>query len=56
MTALFAVSLTSMMINIIPKLYALGTVFLLILPYVFKEEDKRRKYAFRAITINEYRV
>jgi hypothetical protein len=44
-----------MIITVIPKMYALGMIFVLICPCI-KNESERRKHVFRCITINEFRV
>lgn len=52
---ILAVSLSSLVLIMIPKLYA--TIHALAIGFgAVKEENKRRKHAFRILTFNEFRV
>lgn len=55
LTQIFAVSFGSLILLMIPKLYATIHAFLIGVGCV-KEENKRRKHAYRILTFNEFRV
>lgn len=49
------VSLVSFGLTILPKLYAYSLIFMLLFTCV-REEDRRRKLAFRALLLNDFRM
>jgi hypothetical protein len=55
LTSLAAVSAISIVIIALPKFYAYALILMMICTCA-REEDKRRKYALRAYTFNEFRV
>ena len=55
LTGLYALSVTSIVLFMIPKFYAFVLMILLMFNVV-KEEDKRRKYAARILIFNEQRM
>jgi hypothetical protein len=50
------ISLASLLILVLFKLYALGLVIAMFFSCCIREEDKKRKYAFRALIFSEFRL
>ena len=55
LTSLFTGSLISLILIIIPKLYSLVLTVLLLFGCI-STEDRRRKYAYRTLTFDEFRI
>lgn len=55
MTQLWGVSVASLVLTMIPKMYAMVLLGMMMFNVV-REEDRRRKYAFRILIFNEYRM
>jgi hypothetical protein len=56
MLLLAGLSLASLLILIIIKLYGIGLVIAMLFSCCVREEDKRRKYIFRALLFSEFRL
>ena len=54
LTSVYAVAAVSLVIMAVPKVYAVIVTMVLICGV--KEEDKRRKYAYRVLVFNEQRL
>ena len=55
MTSLWGVSVASIVIMMIPKVYAMA-LNLALMCHCIRQEDKKRKYAHRMLILNEYRL
>lgn len=49
------ISVTSFVISALPKLYAYSLILLLMCTCI-REEDRRRKLSYRALTLNDFRM
>jgi hypothetical protein len=54
MNGLFGISIASIVLVSIPKIYAM--VLVVMMMFTVREEDRRRKYAYRILIFNEYRM